>query len=117
MRKKEVILKNYLEMKPKRAEGILWTSNEAGDVTIEIENKGMVNRLAQLIFSKPKTSFVHLDKTGSFIWNLLDGEKTIKEIGKSVEKNFGDSVKPLYERLSKYIQILESYNFISYKKD
>lgn len=55
---------------------------------------------------------MHLDEMGSFVWPLIDGEKTILEIGKAVEERFGDEAKPLYERLVKYFQILESYHFI-----
>ena len=81
---------------------------------MEIENKGFFNRAAQKLFKKPRISYVHLDETGSFVWPLIDGEKTIFEIGKEVEKRFGEESAPLYERLAKYFQILESYRFIKF---
>ena len=52
---------------------------------------------------------------GSFIWPLLDGKKDIVELGKLVETEFGEKASPLYERLAKYFQILESYEFIEWK--
>ena len=52
---------------------------------------------------------------GSFVWPLIDGEKDITEIGKTVKEHFGEKAEPLYERLAKYFQILESYGFISVK--
>ncbi len=103
---------NYLERKPKRHSAINWQTEENGCITLLIENTGFMNRLAQKFFKKPKTSYVHLDEMGSFIWPLLDGEKTIAEIGKEVETHFGEKANPLYERLAKYIQILESYHFV-----
>lgn len=106
---------NYLEGKPLRSEKISW-STEDGKVTLEIENKGAVNRLAQKLLKKPKISYVHLDEMGSFVWPLIDGEKTIIDIGKAVEERFGDEAKPVYERLAKYFQILESYHFICMNK-
>ena len=30
--------------------------------TLEIENKGIVNKICQKLFKKPKISYVHLDK-------------------------------------------------------
>ena len=51
---------------------------------------------------------------GSFIWPLIDGEKSILEIGEYVETHFGEKANPLYERLAKYFQILESYGFINW---
>ncbi len=113
MRNKQA--ENYLDGKPLRNEKLLW-SVEDGKVTLEIENKGVWNKLAQTLLKKPKTSYVHLDEIGSFVWPLLDGKKTILEIGKAVEEHFGDEAKPLYERLAKYFQILESYRFIYLNK-
>lgn len=106
---------NYLELKPKRNEKISWSSDNE-QVTLEIENKGVWNTLFQKILKKPRISFVHLDKIGSFVWPILDGEKTVLEIGEAVENRFGDEAKPLYERLIKYFGILESYDFIYLNK-
>ena len=115
MKKKNVITKNYLEGIPMRHPDIKWSKAEDGIVTLEIENTGFVNRLAQKLFKKPKISYVHLDENGSFIWPLIDGKKNIIDIGKDVEEHFGEAAHPLYERLAKFFQILESYGFISYK--
>lgn len=106
---------NFLELKPKRNEKLSW-SEEDGKVTLEIENKGFWNRVFQKLLKKPRISFIHLDKTGSFVWPLLDGEKTVEEIGKAVEAHFGDEAQPLYERLVKYFRILESYQFIYFNE-
>ena len=103
--------KNFLENKPKKNPDINWTVKD-GKVTLEIENKGFFNRIAQKIFKKPKISYIHLDETGSFIWPLIDGETDITDLGKRLKENFGEKAEPLYERLSKYIKILESYGFV-----
>ena len=112
--KKKVISENYLEKVPLRAD-LKWSADDDGKVTLEIENKGFFNRLTQKLFKKPETSYVHLDETGSFVWPLMDGEKNIIEIGKMVEEKFGEKANPLYERLAKYFQILDSYGFIKWK--
>jgi len=92
-----------------------WSKDENGIVTLEIDNTGFFNRLAQLLFRKPKTSYVHLDETGSFLWPELDGKKNITELGILVKERFGEAAEPLYERLAKYFQILNSYGFIVWK--
>ncbi len=111
---KKKIEENYLDRKPIRNENIKWTVAD-DKVTLHIENKGFFNRVAQKLFGKPKVSFVHLDSNGSFIWQLLDGKKDLTEIGKEVDARFGEAAHPLYERLAKYCQILESYGFITTK--
>lgn len=115
MNKKKENAENYLEKIPKREETISWTTDESGKVTLEIENKGVFNRLAQKFLKKPRISYVHLDDFGSYIWPLLDGEKDIVSLGKLVEEEFGEKASPLYERLVKFFQILESYHFIKWE--
>ena len=104
--------KNYLDKIPARNPKFNWTKNEEGIVTIEVENRGVFHFLAQKLLKKPPVTFVHLDKLGSFIWPLLDGEMNIHLLGHKVEETFGEEAHPLYERLIKYFQILESYGFI-----
>lgn len=115
MKKKEVVSKNYLEKVPVRPGHINWSTDENGIVTLDIENTGFMNRMAQKLFRKPKVSHIHLDEMGSFVWPLLDGEKNIVELGRAVETQFGEKASPLYERLAKYFQILDSYHFIEWK--
>ena len=109
------VSENYLERKPSRPEGISWSVDEKGIVTLDNENTGVFNPIDQKILKKPKVTHIHLDETGSFVWPLLDGEKTIIELGKDVEAEFGEKANPLYERLAKYFQILDSYHFIEWK--
>ena len=114
-RKKDIISQNYLEKIPVRPEHIKWSKEENGNVTLEFENTGFFNHVAQKFFKKPKVSYVHLDEIGSFVWPILDGEKNIIDLGKLVEAQFGEKANPLYERLAKYFQILDSYQFVEWK--
>lgn len=114
MKKKNIISENYLERVP-LCGNIAFSLDNEKNVTLEIINRGIFNRIAQTLFKKPKTSYVHLDALGSFVWQKIDGKKNIIEIGNEVKEHFGDEANPLYERLAKYFQILESYGFISFK--
>ena len=113
--KKNIKDENYLEKKPICKNGLNWSKDENGNVTLEMENKGVANRIMQKLIKKPEISYIHLDEMGSFIWPLMDGERDIFEIGKFVEEHFGEKANPLYERLSQYFKTLEKYNFIEYK--
>lgn len=106
---------NYLTFIPIRNSEISYTSDENGLVTLEKINKGLFNKIAQKFFKKPKISYIHMEEIGSFIWLIIDGKKDIEAIGKYVSKHFGDKAEPLYERLSKYVQIMESYGFIKFE--
>ncbi len=115
-KKKQIVIpQNYLLRIPMRHHSLEWKTDDKG-IVIEIENKGWANRIAQVLFFRPKVSYVHLDKLGTFIWPLLDGEKNITELGKLVDAEFGEEAHPLYERLARYFQILDSYHFIEWKE-
>ena len=107
---------NYLEKVPVKNPDIAWNTDADGIVTLEITNKGVFNFLAQKLLKKPRISYIHLDKNGSFVWPLIDGEKSILSLGELVDEHFGEEAHPLYERLSKYFSILESYGFITWSK-
>lgn len=113
---KKIVTENYLDKIPTHKDGLNWTTNENGEITLEVENRGVANKLAQLILKKPKVSYIHLDEMGNFIWPLIDGKTNVYKLGKLVKEDFGDKAEPLYDRLAQYFQILENYGFISWKE-
>ena len=113
--KKNKIPENYLEKIPVKSDAIGWSKDENGAVSLEIENKGAFNRIAQKFLKKPKVSYIHLDENGSFVWLQIDGEKNILKIGEAVKAHFGDAAEPLYERLAQFVKTLEAYRFITIK--
>lgn len=115
MKKKKKQQKNYLDLIPVRTPELKWSEGEDGIITLEVENTGIFNRIAQKLFKRPKYTKVHMEKYGSFLWPLIDGNKTVMELADLQKAEFGDEVEPLYPRVVKYMQIMESYNFISFK--
>ncbi len=107
--------KNYLDFVPKHKIE-RFNTDEKGIVTLEIENKGVFNKVAQKLFKKPKISYIHLDEMGSFVWPFIDGKRNITEIGQLVKEYFGEKAEPLYPRLAQYFKTLESYGFVKFDK-
>ncbi len=103
---------NYLDKIPTRAD-LAWSTDETGIVTLHRENTGLFNRAAQKLLRKPRTSHIHLDEMGSFIWPLIDGCKTVGELAELAAQRFGEKADPAYPRMAKYIQILASYEFVT----
>lgn len=76
----------------------------------EVHNKGIVtvfdkqdhkiqNFLRKVKVNIPKYKKIEFDEYCSTVFLLIDGKRTVKEIGESLDKRFGDKVHPLYERL------------------
>lgn len=106
---------NYLDLIPVRPEKLGWHIDRRERVVLEVKNEGFFNRIAQTYFRRPQTTKVHLDVQGSYLWPLIDGERTVMELAALQKEHFGEAAEPLYPRIVKYFQVLESYHFISFK--
>lgn len=114
--KKRTGQENFLEFIPLRNEQNSWKIKKNGRVEIAMENKGIFNKIAQLLFKKPKVSYIELDEFGSFIWQQIDGKRDVYAIGEKVKAKFGDKAEPLYTRLCTYIKTLRNHKFIMLMK-
>ncbi len=114
MNKKKQQPANLLDRVPCRASDLEWQQEEDGMITLLVKNTGLFNRIAQKLFKKPPISYVHLDNMGSVVWPLIDGEKTVFAIGEQLKAQMGEATEPLYERLAQFLNILKSYDFITW---
>ena len=105
---------NYLEFIPAISEKNSWDEDETGKVTIHMVHRGFYAWIAQRFFHRPRVSHIDLDAMGSFIFQRIDGKRTVGEIAELVKAEFGKDAEPLYDRLVKYMQILRNNGFIRY---
>lgn len=105
---------NYLDLIPCRSSELRWHMDLKERMILEVENKGIFNTVAQKFFGKPRYTKIHLDALGTFIWPLIDGERTVEDLAMLVKEKFGEKAEPLYPRIVKYFQILESYHFVTF---
>jgi len=108
---------NLLDFIPKHNSLISFSTDKKGIVTLEVKNRGFYNRIAQFFFKRPEVSFITLEEFGSFIWNQIDGQKTVMEIGEKVKNQFGEKAEPLYERLGQYMNTLRKCEYIVWVKN
>lgn len=80
----------------------------------DVKENGLVvikekqDRKIQKFFRKlgadiPEYRRIDLDNLSSFVFLQIDGRRTVREIGQALEKEYGDRVKPVYERLSMFL--------------
>lgn len=101
---------------PFRAEGVEWTADENGLVTVAAENKGFFNRALQILMKKPKRSFIHLDEKGSFFWRSADGFRTLGEIASESAEKYGEAPDISFAAAESFLETLCGCGFFSYKK-
>ncbi|MBD7911412.1 MULTISPECIES: PqqD family peptide modification chaperone [Clostridium] len=77
-------------------------------VTILIKQDYKIQRFfRKLKFKIPEYKKIDLDEYGSFVFLQIDGNKTVRDIGESLEGKFGDKVHPLYERLLLFLNHID----------
>ena len=77
------------------------------------------NRFLQArLQSRMKHPFIsiRLDVFGTWVWEKMDGNQTVFEIGESLSAEFGDAVEPVFERLGLFINLLARRRFIQLAK-
>jgi len=110
-RKKKGQEVNLLDLTPVRE-----LDSETGDdglVTLikpRFTNRFMV-RFVTPRFTRPDFR-VNLDRFGSHVWGRIDGKATVRDIGASLRRSFGEEVEPVYQRLGLFCRQLAANKFI-----
>lgn len=99
---------------PKRNSRYEYRLNDRGNVEIIMENRGFMNCLMQFLLKKPRFSYIELEEMGSFIWQEMDGVKSIYELALLERQRFGEKAEPVCVRLSAYMKVLRDCGYIVY---
>ena len=99
---------NYLDFIPCRNPSFSWEKGEDGMVTVTVVHTGFFDRIAQFL-GRPKQSRIALDRYGSFVWEMIDGERSVYAISEAVREQFGEQAEPLLPRLIRYFEILREH--------
>jgi hypothetical protein len=64
---------------------------------------------------KNKYIRLRLDEVGSAVWLLIDGKLTVAEIGVKLEKQLGEKVHPVNERIGLFFSTLKRNGFATWQ--
>ena len=105
---------NYLDLIPEKNQSLKWHTDLKDRVILEVENTGIMNKIAQTVFNKPRFTKVHLEGQGSLLWPLADAKRTATDLAPIIKDELGAAAENIYTRIIKYFQIVESYHFIKF---
>ena len=105
---------NLLDLVPVR--NIKWKKGK-DQLTVLLKPKLKYPFFTKYILPRLKNPYykVRLDPVGTFLWELCDGSRTVREMGEMLQDEFGEKIEPLYDRLAQFLQSLEKSRFIVYK--
>lgn len=116
MAKKDKKKLNLLDCTPVREPDLTWTEDENGIVTLHREHSGLTDRIVHKVTKRPlRQTHVELEAFGSFLWKVMDGRTTLRDLADKLKNEFGESVEPLYPRLNQYVVSLKNNKLIFWK--
>jgi hypothetical protein len=94
-----------------------WDKNKDGKIHLLVPRfkNPWMKRIA-LRLGRSEWVKIFLDEIGSCSWSLIDGRRNVEEIGVELKQKMGDSVEPVYQRLTEFIVILAKNKFVLLKK-
>ena len=108
--------KNFLEFIPAKNPAYPWHKNEQGKAVVQIGHKGFYDKIAQKFFKTPKVSDIELDEIGTFVWEAIDGSRTVYDISGLTAGHFGEEELSMLNRVVKYFAILREHRFVTYRE-
>jgi hypothetical protein len=113
VRKKD---RNVLDLIPEK--NCSW--EEEADKTVTLLRprfKTAFLRKVAMRFGRSEHFRIHLDEKGTGVWKWIDGERTVEEIGGKLEREKNETSQQAYERLAKFLLILQRNSFIRWKDE
>lgn len=111
-KKRKYTREEFLKLKPKRKDFQLIERD--GKVRILVPKfRSKIGEKFCKMLGKETTFEVNLDEKGSLIWKLCDGNYTVEEILKELEKKFPQE-KDLDQRLFLFLYNLRKLGYITY---
>ncbi len=87
-----------------------------GIVKLIFNHDKWIEKFARWLVKKSNVSDMELDKLGSRVWILIDGNNTVHDIGKIISTEFGESAEPLYDRLLMFLRYLNKKGWIVFDR-
>jgi hypothetical protein len=106
---------NLLELTPVK----VYTEETDADGNVIVLIPKFKNQiLVKYLMPKMKSRYfkLKLDKFGSGVWVLLNGNNNVKFIAEELINKFGDEIQPVYDRLPKFMTMLYSNKLITFKE-
>lgn len=107
-------IKNLLDLTPYRR--AKWRI-EKGVIVIRRPRyrSRMVRRIAKFL-GLPLFYTIRLDSKSSRVWNLIDGRRTVRDIGERMSALYGEEIEPLYGRLAVLLSIMRNNELIGFRE-
>lgn len=107
-------VRNLYELVPEQKHPFETLDDGTVEVLLPRYGGSRVGRMLGGIFNN-KPVRVRLDELGTSVWRLCDGEHSVRDIGESIHREFGETIEPLYERLRSFLEQMRRNDLIEWR--
>ena len=109
---------NLLDLRPVRRRHYKLNEKKGDGTYIVLVPKFGSSKLGRWLTKKLKNPnyFINLDEFGTFVWDMCDGEKQVREIANALKVKYAEKVDPVYDRLSMFLKQMEKAQLIAFKE-
>lgn len=86
-----------------------------GLVLLIFHHNHPIQKAANWLVKKSRTSDIKLDDLSSTVWKAIDGKRNITQIGELVKSKYGESCEPVYDRLVMFLRYLNRRGWIYFE--
>ena len=105
---------NLLDLVPLRL--VAESQRIEGCVCVEFPRfRSAPGRLFGRAFRASRTIRLTLDDKSTAVWDLIDGRRSVEQIGATLQRKYGEEIEPVYERLAKLLEIMVKNQLIRYE--
>lgn len=108
------MVRNYFDLVPIINKENTWIINEDNIVVIKADYKGIVNKFAIKYLKKPKIREIELDGYGSFVWQKINGTRTIFDIINAISEELGEEKELAEKRAAMFFEMLRVHRLINF---
>ena len=100
---------------PLRNQLVKWEVDEKGEVSLTIpQDHKMWLRVLAKLFSLPGKRVIVLDDVGSYVWQLCDGQNSLRRISKQLSDKYKLTAKEAEMSLVEYLRALGKRGIIGF---
>jgi len=112
----KITREQMLGSKPIRNQAVIWEKDEDGEILIRIprEEYGWKIKLLSKFFYIPKERKISLDEVGSQVWEMCDGETSVKDIIDTLRKKYKLNRKEAEISLITYLRELGKKGLVGF---
>jgi len=118
-RKKPILSRDQVyASRPMRNPNLRWERTEEGLVVLAIPRReDLLGKILTIVFVVPKSRSVQLDEVGSFVWDLCDGENSIREMIDRLSGEYKLNRKEADVSLTTYLRDLAKRGIVGFELD